>query len=132
VIGIVAAAGVTGHVDYLFETVPRPQLPWLVVILAWIAFCFGLVPAFNAEPRVLSWLIPSVLATFLLQQGATVVAGSVVGTLVAGTILGAYANLVGMCEPSDQRSSRPRGDFPAVLTRRIAASGPALGLTPCE
>jgi hypothetical protein len=34
VIGIVAAAGVTGHVDYLFETVPPPQLHWLVVILA--------------------------------------------------------------------------------------------------
>jgi uncharacterized membrane protein YjjB (DUF3815 family) len=29
VIGIVAAAGVTGHVDDLFETVPPPQLPEL-------------------------------------------------------------------------------------------------------
>ena len=95
VIGIVAAAGVTGHVDYLFETVPPPQLHWLVVILAWVVFCVGLVLAFNAELRVLPWLIPSVIVTFLLQQGATVIAGSVVGTLVAGAILGAYANLVG-------------------------------------
>ena len=95
VIGIVAAAGVTGHVDYLFETVPPPQLHWLVVILAWVVFCVGLVLAFNAEPRVLPWLIPSVIVTFLLQQGVTVIAGSIVGTLVAGAILGAYANLVG-------------------------------------
>jgi uncharacterized membrane protein YjjB (DUF3815 family) len=95
VIGIVAAAGVTGHVDYLFETVPPPQLHWLVVILAWVVFCVGLVLTFNAELHVLPWLIPSVIVTFLLQQGATVIAGSVVGTLVAGAILGAYANLVG-------------------------------------
>jgi uncharacterized membrane protein YjjB (DUF3815 family) len=58
-------------------------------------FCLGLVFAFNAELGVLVWLIPSVIGTFLLQQGATLVAGSVVGTLVAGAILGAFANLVG-------------------------------------
>lgn len=34
VIGTAAAAGVTGHVDYLFETVTAPQLHWMVVILA--------------------------------------------------------------------------------------------------
>jgi uncharacterized membrane protein YjjB (DUF3815 family) len=95
VIGIVAAASITGHVDDLFETVPPPQLPELVAILAWAVFCVGLVLAFNAELRVLAWLIPSVIVTFLIQQGATVAAGSVVGTLVAGAILGAYANIVG-------------------------------------
>jgi uncharacterized membrane protein YjjP (DUF1212 family) len=95
VIGIVAAAGITGHVDDLFETVPPPQLPELVVILAWAVFCVGLVLAFNAQLRVLAWLIPSVIVTFLIQQGATIAAGSVVGTLVAGAILGAYANIVG-------------------------------------
>ena len=94
VIGIVAV-GVTGHLEYLSETVPPPQLPELVVVLAWVAFCAGLVLAFNAELNVLWWLIPSVIGTFLLQQGATVVAGSVVGTLVAGAVLGAFANLVG-------------------------------------
>jgi len=95
VIGIVAAAGVTGHIDDLFETVPPPQLPELVIIVAWAVFCIGLVFAFNAELGVLGWLIASVIGTFLLQQGATIMAGSVVGTLVAGAILGAYANLVG-------------------------------------
>ena len=95
VTGIVAAAGVTGHVDYLFETVPPPRLPELVVVAAWAVFCVGLVLAFNAEPWVLAWLIPSVILTYLIQQGATVAAGSVVGTLVAGALLGAYANIVG-------------------------------------
>lgn len=95
VIGIVAAVGATGHLEYLSETVPPPQLPELAVVLAWVAFCAGLVLAFNAELNVLWWLIPSVIGTFLLQQGATVVAGSVVGTLVAGAVLGAFANLVG-------------------------------------
>jgi uncharacterized membrane protein YjjP (DUF1212 family) len=95
VIGIVAGAGVTGHLDELSETVPPPQLPELVVLVAWIAFCVGLVLAFNAEPGVVAWLIPSVIGTFLLQQGATVVAGSVVGTLVAGIALGAFGNLIG-------------------------------------
>ncbi len=51
--------------------------------------------AFDAELGVLWWLIPSVIGTFLVQQGATVLAGSVVGTLIAGAVLGAYANLVG-------------------------------------
>jgi uncharacterized membrane protein YjjB (DUF3815 family) len=95
VIGIVAAAGVTGHLETLSETVPPPQLPELVVVAAWVAFSTGLVFAFNAELRVLWWLIPSVIGTFLLQQGATLVAGSVVGTLVAGAVLGAFATLVG-------------------------------------
>ena len=64
VIGTAAAAGVTGHVDYLFETVTAPQLHWMVVILAWVVFCVGLVLAFNAELHVLPWLIPSVIVTF--------------------------------------------------------------------
>ncbi len=115
VIGIVAAAGVTGHLDYLFETVPPQQLHWLVVILAWVVFCVGLVLAFNAELRVLPWLIPSVIVTFLLQQGATVIAGSVVGTLVAGAILGAYANLVGAHPERPPRLALMLGGF-FVLT----------------
>ena len=55
----------------------------------------GLVLAFNAEPGVLLWLVPGVIGTFLLQQGVTRLAGAVIGTLVAGAVLGACANLVG-------------------------------------
>jgi hypothetical protein len=43
---------------------------------------------------VLIWLAPSVIGTFLLQQGATRLAGEIVGTLVAGAALGVFANLV--------------------------------------
>ena len=50
--------------------------------------------AFNAEPGVLLWLVPGVIGTFLLQQGVTRLAGAVIGTLVAGALLGAFANLV--------------------------------------
>ena len=94
VIGIVAAAGVTGHSDALVETMPAPELPYAVVLAGWVVFCVGLVLAFNAEPSTLVWLVPSVLVTFLLQQGATMLAGAVVGTLVAGVALGAYANVM--------------------------------------
>ncbi len=83
VIGIVAAANLTGDVDALSETLPAPDLPLLVVLAGWVVFSAGLVLAFNAPPTVFWWLVPSVLAAFLLQQGVTRVAGAVLGTLVA-------------------------------------------------
>lgn len=60
-----------------------------------MVFSVGLVLAFNAELGVLLWLVPGVIATFLLQQGVTRAAGAVIGTLVAGAVLGACANVVG-------------------------------------
>ena len=95
VVGIVAASGVSGRGDALVETLPPPELPLGVVLAGWVVFCAGLVLAFNAEPGVLPWLVPGVIGTFLLQQGATRLAGAVIGTLVAGAVLGACANLVG-------------------------------------
>lgn len=95
VIGIVAAAGVTGHGDTLFETLPPPQLPLAVILAGWVVFSVGLVLVFNAEPGILGWLVPSVLGTFLLQQAATWLADDIVGTLVAGAALGAFANVAG-------------------------------------
>lgn len=95
VVGLVAATGVTGHGEALVETLPAPELPYVVTLLGWAVFSLGLVLAFNAEPDVMLWLVPSVIGTFLLQQGATRLAGAVVGTLAAGAALGAFANLVG-------------------------------------
>ena len=101
VIGIVAAAGVTGHMDALKETLPPPELSVGVVLAGWVVFCVGLVLAFNAQPSVTVWLVPTVIATYLLQQGATRVGGSIVGTLVAGAALGAFASVVA------QQANRP-------------------------
>ena len=95
VIGIVAATDITGHGEALVETLPPPELPLVIVLAGWVVFCAGLVLAFNAEPGVLLWLVPGVLVTFLLQQGVTRLAGAVIGTLLAGAVLGACANLVG-------------------------------------
>ncbi|HVD22198.1 MAG TPA: hypothetical protein VNC23_03815 [Lapillicoccus sp.] len=95
VVGIVGATQVTGHGDALFETLPEPRLSFWVLMLAWVPFAVGLALAFNAPAELLVWLIPSVIGTFLLQQGATRVGGAVFGTLVAGVALGAFANLVG-------------------------------------
>lgn len=41
------------------------------------------------------WLVPGVLGTYLLQQGFTRLGGAVLGTIVAGAVLGAFASLVG-------------------------------------
>jgi len=95
VIGIVAATGVTGNGAALAEKLPPPELSFVVVLAGWVVFSVGLVLAFNAEPGVLVWLVPGVIGTFLLQQGVTRLAGAVIGTLVAGTVLGACGNLVG-------------------------------------
>ena len=95
VIGIVAATGVTGNGDALVETLPPPELPLAVVLVGWVVFSVGLVLAFNAEPGVLVWLVPGVIGTFLLQQGVTRLGGAVMGTLVAGVVLGACAGLIG-------------------------------------
>jgi uncharacterized membrane protein YjjP (DUF1212 family) len=115
VIGIVAAAGVTGHMEMLSEDLPEPALPYAVLLGGWVVFSAGLVLAFNAEPLVLAWLVPSVIATFLLQQGATRVAGAVVGTLVAGAVLGAFANLVDPARKAPPRLILVLGGF-FVLT----------------
>lgn len=94
VIGIVAATGVTGHGEALAETLPPPELPLVVVLVGWVVFSLGLVLAFNAEPEALVWLVPGVIGTFLLQQGITRLGGAVIGTLAAGAVLGACADLV--------------------------------------
>jgi uncharacterized membrane protein YjjP (DUF1212 family) len=95
VIGIVAAANTTGHGEDLVETLPPPELPLVVVLAGWVVFCVGLVLAFNADPGVLVWLVPGVLGTYLLQLGFTRLGGAVLGTMVAGAVLGAFASLVG-------------------------------------
>jgi uncharacterized membrane protein YjjP (DUF1212 family) len=94
VVGIVAGAGVTGRMDALTETLPEPTLSYWVVLAGWVVFSVGLVLAFNAEPVVFLWLVPSVIATFLIQQGATRVVGAVLGTLVAGAALGVFAHVL--------------------------------------
>ena len=123
VIGIVAAAGVTGHIDALAETLPPPDLPYAVVLAGWVIFCLGLMLAFNAEPAVLVWLVPSVLATFLLQQGATMLAGAVVGTLVAGAALGAYANAVGALPGRPPRLILVLGGFFVLTVGGVGVRG---------
>lgn len=94
VVGVVAAAELAGRRDLLTETLPRPDVSYAVLLAGWVVFSAGLVLTFNAEPRVFLWLVPSVIATFLLQQGSTRVVGTVLGTVVAGAALGAFANLV--------------------------------------
>lgn len=123
VIGIVAAAGVTGHADVLAETLPPPELPLAVVLAGWVVFCLGLVLAFNAEPAELIWLVPSVLGTFLLQQGATRLGGAVVGTLVAGAVLGAYANLMGASPGRPPRLILVLGGFFVLTVGGIGVRG---------
>jgi uncharacterized membrane protein YjjP (DUF1212 family) len=95
VVGIVAGAGVTGNADALTEKLPPPELALPVILAGWVVFSVGLVFAFNAEPGMLIWLAPSVIMTYLVQEGATKLVGDVFGTLVAGIALGAYAGLVG-------------------------------------
>ena len=45
----------------------------------------GLVLAFNAHLSALPWLIPTVIGTFLVQQGATRLVGDITGTLAIDT-----------------------------------------------
>ncbi len=94
VIGIVAAAEASGHQEALVEALPPPELPYVVILLGWVVFSVGLVLTFNGEPPLVVWLVPSVIGTYLLQQGATRLGGALLGTLVAGVALGAFANLV--------------------------------------
>ena len=94
-----------------------------MVLAGWVVFCLGLMLAFNAEPAVLVWLVPSVLATFLLQQGATMLAGAVVGTLVAGAALGAYANAVGAIPGRPPRLILVLGGFFVLTVGGVGVRG---------
>ena len=123
VIGVVAAAGVTGHTDALAESLPPPELPYAVVLAGWAVFCLGLALALNAEPSELVWLVPSVLATFLLQQGATRIAGAVVGTLVAGVALGAHANVIGVSRGRPPRLILVLGGFFVLTVGGVGVRG---------
>ncbi|TWD74834.1 uncharacterized membrane protein YjjP (DUF1212 family) [Kribbella amoyensis] len=94
VVGIVGATQLTDRDEALTETPVEATLPFLVVVLAWIPFTVGLVLAFNGQPRMVPWLLPTVIGTYLLQQGATRLGGDVFGTLLAGIALGAVANVL--------------------------------------
>ncbi|HEU4947918.1 MAG TPA: threonine/serine exporter family protein [Kribbella sp.] len=93
VVGIAAAAEITGGEDLLTETPVTPNLPFIAVVLAWIPFSIGLVLAFNATLKALPWLIPTVIGTYLIQQGATRLVGDITGTLLAGIALGTVAGI---------------------------------------
>ena len=93
VVGIAGGAEITGRTDLLEEHPVTPTLPFAVVVLAWIPFSIGLTLAFNAHLSALRWLIPTVIGTYLVQQGATELVGDITGTLVAGIALGAVANI---------------------------------------
>jgi uncharacterized membrane protein YjjB (DUF3815 family) len=80
-------------------------VPFIVVTLAWVPFAVGLVLAFNAHLSALPWLIPTVIGTFLVQQGATRLVGDITGTLAAGIALGLFAGL----------ASRPPGRPPRLV-----------------
>lgn len=105
VIGVAAAAEITGKHKLLTETPVTPTLPFIVVTLAWVPFAVGLVLAFNAHLSALPWLIPTVIGTFLVQQGATRLVGDITGTLAAGIALGLFASL----------ASRPPGRPPRLV-----------------
>lgn len=95
VVGIVAAAEVAGAgAEALTEQEVPAQLPFLVVLLAWIPFTAGLALVFRARASALVWVLGGVLGTFLVQQAVTRAVGDVTGTLVAGALLGAYATWV--------------------------------------
>jgi uncharacterized membrane protein YjjB (DUF3815 family) len=95
VVGIVAAAEVSGAgAAALTEQEVPAQLPFLVVLLAWIPFTAGLALVFRARRSDLGWVLVGVLGTFLAQQAVTRAVGDVTGTLVAGALLGAYATWV--------------------------------------
>ncbi|TQJ51237.1 threonine/serine exporter family protein [Phycicoccus sp. SLBN-51] len=95
VVGIVAAAEVSGAgAAALTEQEVPAQLPFIVVLLAWIPFTAGLGLVFRARTSDLGWVLAGVLGTFLTQQAVTRVVGDVTGTLVAGVLLGAYATWV--------------------------------------
>jgi uncharacterized membrane protein YjjP (DUF1212 family) len=105
VVGIAAAAEITGNDRLLTETPVEPTLPFIAVVLAWVPFSVGLVLAFNAPLAALPWLVPTVIGTFLVQQGATRLVGDITGTLAAGIALGAFAGI----------ASRPPGRPPRLV-----------------
>jgi len=75
------------------------------VVLAWVPFSVGLVLAFNAPLSALPWLVPTVIGTYLVQQGATRLVGDITGTLLAGIALGTFAGM----------ASRPAGRPPRLV-----------------
>jgi hypothetical protein len=68
VVGITAAAEVTGRDGTRAEYPVTPSLPFLVVVAAWLPFCLGLALAFDAPLGTPRWLVPSVIGTLRVQQ----------------------------------------------------------------
>jgi uncharacterized membrane protein YjjP (DUF1212 family) len=122
VVGIVAAAEVAGAgTSALTEQEVPAELPFVVVLLAWIPFTLGLALVFRARIRDLGWVLGGVLGTFLVQRAVTLSVGDVTGTLVAGALLGAYATWVA-------RSGRRPPRLVVVLGGFFVLTVGALGL----
>jgi uncharacterized membrane protein YjjP (DUF1212 family) len=122
VVGIVAAAEVAGvGAAALTEQEVPAELPFLVVLLGWIPFTAGLALVFRARAADLGWVLGGVMGTFLAQQAVTRAVGEVTGTLVAGSLLGAYATWV-------SRSGRRPPRLVVVLGGFFVLTVGALGL----
>lgn len=94
--GVIIGGALTGvSTANLISSSTVNNLPWVVVVLAWIPFTVGLALTFCARPRDVGWLLLGVYVAWGVQLGVTWAAGDAAGTLAAATALSLMGVLLG-------------------------------------
>jgi uncharacterized membrane protein YjjP (DUF1212 family) len=86
--GVLIGAAVCGvPTTRLIATSTINDLPWIIIIVAWIPFALGVVFTFSADMADIGWIIAFVYVAWGVQLGIGWVAGETVGTFVAAVVL---------------------------------------------
>ncbi|WTW99014.1 threonine/serine exporter family protein [Streptomycetaceae bacterium NBC_01309] len=94
-IGVLVGAALTGTSLGSFTDTQAPDnLHYGAVLLGWTVFAVGALLAFGIPWPVFGWMLLLVYLPLAVQAGAAKVAGTVVGTFLAATMLSAAAGLL--------------------------------------
>lgn len=95
VVGIVAATQVTGTgADQLFDGTAPGNLPYWVVVVAWVPFTLGLALTFGARLGNVPIMAVLTMGTYVIYSAVASLVGDLTGTLAAGAALGAVATVL--------------------------------------
>jgi uncharacterized membrane protein YjjB (DUF3815 family) len=94
--GVVIGAAICGDgASSLISSTTVDNMPWILIILAWIPFTIGMALTFCARPRDVRWLLLGVYLAWGSQLLGTWLFGATAGTFLAALLLTVVGVLLG-------------------------------------
>ena len=101
--GVIIAAAITGAGTHsLMQTTTVSDLPWIVLVVAWVPFTIGMALTFCARAKDVGWLLLGVYVAWGVQLLVTWAAGDAAGTFTSAAVLALMGVLL-----SQSRKSPP-------------------------